>query len=364
MKIFIASSTIGLTIAQAIQVNLEQYAEVVVWNQQVFEISSYPLEALEQTAKSADYGVFVMTPDDIRKSGRRVSPTPRDNVILELGVFLGSLGRRRSFLVVPSDVPNLLLPTDLMGLVQARYKSERIEENPTAALGAACTKIRQAIEKLNTSVEGSESTKDQSPTTLSRESESKAREADTVGSLLHHYGRLPPGYTGHFLRGAHEEICILGFSLRSFIGYFDSRPEVEFKVPILEALGRGAQVSFLFLDPESAAAKVFARERQDKRLLGDIRRSIGRAVELKSEFASTVKRPKMEIRTYACLPFAHIKRIDNGTDSARLMCLPYLPGLKRADTPYLEVRRRSNPFLFQAYSRALDNILSMSQRLE
>lgn len=364
MRIFVASSTLGLKVAQAIQVNLEQYADVVVWDQEVFDVSSYPLESLEQMAKNADFGIFVMTPDDLQKSRNRVAPVSRSNVILEFGVFLGSLGRRRTFLVVPSDVPTLLLPTDLLGLTQAKYKHDRIEDNATAALGPTCTKIRQAIEQLIKNEDESKSSRSQSPTILGPEPGIKQCKTEAVGSFLHHYGRLPPGYTGHFLKGALKEICILGFSLHSFIDYFDSRPEVEFRAPIHEALARGARVCLLFLDPESAAARVFAKERQDKRMLSEIKRSIDRAVDLKSEFSSTVKRPKMEIRTYACLPFAHIKRIDGETDSGRLMCLPYLPGLKRADTPYLEVRRWCNPALFQSYSRALDNILSVSRRLE
>src|SRR5947209_5835710 len=86
MKIFVASSTLGLKVAQAIQVNLEHFAEVVIWDQQIFGVSSYPLEALEHMAKNADFGVFVMTPDDLRKSSSKVAPVPRDNVILEYGV--------------------------------------------------------------------------------------------------------------------------------------------------------------------------------------------------------------------------------------------------------------------------------------
>src|SRR5690349_2440374 len=118
MKIFVGSSTLGLKVAQAIQVNLEQFAEVIIWDQEVFGASSYTLEVVERMSKSADFGVFVMTPDDLRKKSGKVTPVPRDNVILEYGVFLGALGRMRSFLIVPSDVEDLVLPTDLAGLVQ------------------------------------------------------------------------------------------------------------------------------------------------------------------------------------------------------------------------------------------------------
>lgn len=363
MKIFVASSTQGLTVAEAVQVNMEKYADVILWNQQVFDVSSYLLDALEQMARDVDYGVFVITPDDLRRSGTKSGPIPRDNVIFELGMFVGAVGRRRAFLIVPSDIPELHLPSDLSGLVQARYKYERIEENATAALGAACTQIRQAIEKLEAGADESESEKNWLPTPIAPEPGGKLSPREAAGSYLHYHGRLAPSYTGQFLLGARKEICVLGFSLRSFIGYFDSRPESEIRTPILEALGRGVRVCFLFLDPESAAARVFAKDRGDKRLLKEIHQSIARAAELKLEFARTVKHAKVELRAYSQVPFAHLKRVDGATDSGRLLSFPYLPGLRRPDIPYLEVRRRSNPLLFGAYSRALDNVLSTSRLL-
>jgi hypothetical protein len=361
MKIFVASSTQGLKVAEAVQVNLEEYADVIIWNQQVFDVSSYLLEALERVAKEVDYGIFVITPDDLRKSATRSGPIPRDNVIFELGMFVGTIGRRRTFLIVPSDI-ELHLPSDLSGLVQARYRYERIKENSTAALGTACTQIRKAIETLDTTHQ-SESEKNWSPTAISPEPGSNVSLREVAGSCLHYHGRLVPHYTGEFLQNARKEICILGFSLRSFIGYFDSRPESEIRLPILEALARGVLVSFLFLDPESAAAKVFAKERGDKRLLKEIHETIARAAELKSEFAQTVSHAKLELRAYSQLPFAHLKRVDGSTESGRLLSFPYLPGVRRPDIPYLEVRRRSNPMLFGAYSKALDNVLSSSRIL-
>ena len=364
MKVFIASSTTGLREAHAIQENLEPHFEVSVWDQNVFGISSYPLETLQKVAHDAEYGIFVMTPDDFRQRGSEQDSVPRDNVILEYGVFLGALGRHRSFLVVPSDDPRLKLPTDLEGLVQARYKRSRSDGNLRAALGPACNRIRGAIDRLDTEADQSGSMKNPSFTMLSPEPEAKILDNGRKPlSLIHHVGRLPPVYTGQFFQGARYEIIIVGFSLRSFISYFDSRPEAEIRTPIMAALGRGVKLSLVFLDPESTAAKVFSRERADRRLLEDIRRSMHRAKELCAEFKSKIRRSKMEILVYAQAPFGHMKRIDSSAPSGRLICFPYLPGPHRADMPYLEVRKRANPRLFSAYSHALDELLKRSKRI-
>ena len=360
MKIFIASSTEGLPAAAAVQVNLEGLGSIAIWNQGLFEASSYPLDVIEREAADADYGIFVMTPDDMRRKGGNTVPVPRDNVVFEFGVFVGRLGRKRSFLVVPGRDAKIQMPSDLEGLTQVRYESAPADGNLIAALGPACTKIKNAIDRREAAARADGIETDNDVTRIAAEISDISEDDRMHGSFIHPSGRVQPSYTGAFLQGATSEICILGFSLRSFIGYFDSRPEAEITLPIVEALTSGARVVFLFLDPVSHAAKTFAKERNDKRILAEIRRSILRASELRNELADRAKGKRIELRTYSHTPFGHIKRVDGQTSNARLMFLPYLPGLRRPDTPYVEVRALSNPKLFAALSSATEHILQIS----
>ncbi|NNB86707.1 TIR domain-containing protein [Corallococcus exiguus] len=144
-KLFIGSSSESLDIANAIQENLDHYAEVTVWTQGVFSLSSSSLASLIAAANKTDFAVFVFAPDDVVKLRRAEMAVARDNVVFELGLFIGTLGPERVYFVVPRDTPNLHLPSDLLGITPAAFELNREDGNLTAALGAACNKIRNQM---------------------------------------------------------------------------------------------------------------------------------------------------------------------------------------------------------------------------
>lgn len=147
-RIFVGSSTEGLQTANAIQLLLEHDAEVTVWTQGVFEASSNSLDDLIEILDKIDFGVFVFSPDDISKIRQKKYLVARDNVIFEMGLFVGRLGKKRTLYVVPRERTNFHLPSDLIGVSPLDYDSNRSDGNIQAALGSACTKIRQRINQL------------------------------------------------------------------------------------------------------------------------------------------------------------------------------------------------------------------------
>lgn len=146
-RVFIASSVEGLDVAYAVQELLEHSADCTVWDQGVFEPSSYTLNDLAITSAESDYGIFVFSPDDVTKLRDSVYATTRDNVILELGLFIGSLGKERCFIIMPHDVNNFHIPTDLAGLKPLTYKADREDRNLRAALGPCANQIRNSMQK-------------------------------------------------------------------------------------------------------------------------------------------------------------------------------------------------------------------------
>jgi predicted nucleotide-binding protein len=150
-RVFIGSSVEGLPTANALQSLLAHDYYVEVWNQDtVFGLGSSTIEALEKAVSIYDFGVFIFTPDDKLLRRGEDKPVARDNVIFELGLFVGHLGRFRAFVVNPSN-EEMSLPSDLKGLTTATYSSAG--PNLTAALGPAAQQIRAAIS--STRVRGS-----------------------------------------------------------------------------------------------------------------------------------------------------------------------------------------------------------------
>jgi Predicted nucleotide-binding protein containing TIR-like domain len=106
------------------------------------------LDALMDVLDSFDFGIFVLAPDDIIKIREKEFQSIRDNVVFELGMFIGKLSKERNFLVIPGDQQDFHLPTDLLGLTPATFEPEREDKNLNAALGPACNKIRKVIQNL------------------------------------------------------------------------------------------------------------------------------------------------------------------------------------------------------------------------
>jgi hypothetical protein len=146
-RLFVGSSRESLPFAYAVQENLEYDAFVKVWRQGVFRISNYGLDSLVEALRSHDFGVFVFAADDRVIMRHKRYGAVRDNVLFELGLFMGGLGRDRTFVLVPRGV-DLHLPTDLLGLNAAEYDPTPAPDDLAAALGAACNKIRLAMRPL------------------------------------------------------------------------------------------------------------------------------------------------------------------------------------------------------------------------
>ena len=150
-KVFIVSSQEGLAVARTLQIELDNWAETTIWSQGVFTPSSTALDDLIRISGEYDFGIFVFSFEDVVKIREQEYRSTRDNVVFELGLFIGRLGKERTFLIVPRNQKDFHLPTDLLGLTYLTFDSERSDKNLQAALGPACTRITETLERLGSS---------------------------------------------------------------------------------------------------------------------------------------------------------------------------------------------------------------------
>ena len=145
-SVFVGWSSEGLRVAQAVQVLLDQVCEVEIWSQGVFGLTQGTLESLVLAIERFDFAVLVLTADDLTIARGVERPVARDNVLFELGLFVGGLGRDRTFMLY-DRTRRPELPSDLAGVTAATFEPHS-SGNIQAALGAACTRIQHAIERL------------------------------------------------------------------------------------------------------------------------------------------------------------------------------------------------------------------------
>jgi predicted nucleotide-binding protein len=103
------------------------------------------LAGLVQATKDYDFAALVLTSDDVIVKRGAVRSVARDDVILELGFFIGSFGMNRTFVIYCKD-DDIDVPTDLAGITLVPYR-ERRDKNLKAALSPVSVRIREAFQQ-------------------------------------------------------------------------------------------------------------------------------------------------------------------------------------------------------------------------
>ncbi len=146
VRVFLISSGEAVAVARIIQSALSRDFLVVPWTDGVFKIANYPLESLENELENCDFAIAVAHADDMTGSRGKDWPSPRDNVVFELGLFMGRLNRQRAILMEPRE-EKVKLPSDLAGVTTIPYRFEA-GADATALMGPACNDLRDHINRL------------------------------------------------------------------------------------------------------------------------------------------------------------------------------------------------------------------------
>ena len=130
-RIFIGSSTEELDLANAAKAILEfeKDFEVTIWNEDlwekaVFRLNNNYLNDLIRATLQFDFGILIGTQDDKVEVRGSDSPQPRDNILFELGLFIGRLGLNNCAFLIDKDIKLL---SDIKGISLARFERSNME---------------------------------------------------------------------------------------------------------------------------------------------------------------------------------------------------------------------------------------------
>lgn len=146
-RVFIGSSSEAIKYAYALQSIMDSDCEITVWDQDIFKPSRTAIESLVEGLGNFDFAVFIMSSDDKVISRGREYDCTRDNIIFEIGLFIGRLGRDRVFMLKPSQ-KDIKIPSDLLGVYICEYNDERTDGNDVAAMGNIKYKLNNRMKQV------------------------------------------------------------------------------------------------------------------------------------------------------------------------------------------------------------------------
>jgi hypothetical protein len=127
-RIFIGSSSEELETAKIVQKLLENDFDVVIWNENlwdksIFKLNNNFLHDLLKAPLKFDFGILIGSPDDKVEVRGKEYLQARDNILFELGLFIGRLGIQRCSFLVHEDVKEL---SDLSGIFISKFNYKNL----------------------------------------------------------------------------------------------------------------------------------------------------------------------------------------------------------------------------------------------
>ena len=142
-SVFIGSSHSARRIAEEVKRHLvSKGLDVDIWDEGIFPASQVTIEALEDAPSTYDFSVLILTPHHEVTNNNKDAFLPSCNVVFELGLFMGSIGRKRTFTICDIKVLDSMF-ADLAGVTVAKFRFGH--ESEKKDLDAACNTIQRAI---------------------------------------------------------------------------------------------------------------------------------------------------------------------------------------------------------------------------
>jgi hypothetical protein len=337
-RVFIGSSSAGKSIAAALAGQLEPQVRCRVWYKDTFAASRTIIESLEGIARSeVDVAVLVLTPDDITHKGRSARNTVRDNVIFELGLFMGALGRGRTFGVKCRHC-EIDLPADLLGVTWVTFQHPHdvvASAEPFDVMEALGVAVAPAAREILQQTSGLK------PEPIRAAGSPEIVKAYAMRGLV---TRLE--WNG-MIRGTQNHLWLYGMAE---LGYAedDDVPGI-----LRSAADTGCDIRILLLDPAFPGVSAIDADEGNPigTLASRVRAGLARFSRIRKDCG-----PRMQLKVYKSTPVVSIVRGDD-----RMLVTPYVRFLTGNNTPTLELRESGGSDMFERYTRHFENVWRLAE---
>jgi hypothetical protein len=146
-RVFIGSSTEMVSLARRVEGELSGLGfQIDAWYHfGGWPLGSSTLVSLEDRLSQCDFGVFILGAEDLAQSrNTSARPAPRDNILFELGLSMGRLGKQRSFFFFPT-IADFKSPSDLFGVTALPYPPGADPDEIRGVVSRSCTLIGEQI---------------------------------------------------------------------------------------------------------------------------------------------------------------------------------------------------------------------------
>ena len=135
-KLFVSSLPEGVSIARNIQNTLAHDGIIVtISSDNILEAPSNAVDSFLDEAGQSDFCALVLNNDDQVINRGSVQSIVRDNIFFEIGLFMGTVGQDRIFLIMPRQL-NINIPIELLDLKVFEY-----QVNPDKSLASVPTSL-------------------------------------------------------------------------------------------------------------------------------------------------------------------------------------------------------------------------------
>lgn len=338
-RAFVGSSSAGKSIALALESALDGRMLCQLWFKGPSSFSGTIIEDLESIARSeVDCAILILTPDDLRDRGEGLQESPRDNVLFELGLFMGALGRGRTFGLKCRHCL-IDLPSDLHGVrwVEYSHPHERgqLPADPAEQLDGLRLALAGAAEQI-----------------VAQVSQLKP-EPVRAGGALELVKAYPmrglvtrPEWNG-IIQGVVRHLWLYGMAEHGY-AEDDAVPAI-----MQEASDRNCDLRILLLNPDYAGTGGIDIDEGNPpgTLVSRIRASLARFSQMKQAGAY-----RLQLRVYDFPPATSVVRGDD-----RMLVTPYVRFLAGSNSPTLELRHTEPGMMFERYTRHFNKVWHLAK---